>query len=36
MKESETESPLPLAVIKDTFKIYFQEMKKTAPNGRAI
>ena len=36
MKESETESPLPLAVIKDTFNIYFQEMKKTASNGRTI
>ena len=28
MKESETENPLPLAVIKDSFKIYFQEMEK--------
>ena len=36
MNESETENPLPLAVIKDTFKIYFQEMKKTASNGRTI
>ena len=36
MNESETENPLRLAVIKDTFKIYFQEMKKTASNGRTI
>ena len=33
MNESETENPLPLAVIKDTFKIYFQEMEKLLPMG---
>ena len=27
------ENPLPLAVIKDTFKIYFQEMEKLLPMG---
>ena len=27
------ENPLPLAAIKDTFKIYFQEMEKLLPMG---
>ena len=27
----QTENPLPLAVIKDSFKIYFQEIEKLLP-----
>ena len=29
-------NPLPLAVIKDSFKIYFHEMEKLFPVGRIL